>query len=117
MNPSNNPGDPLERFVDTALRDLPPRRAPRSLEMRVLAEIERRTTQSRWQLGYAHWPFAIRALFLSSCVATGVFVVRLSGWLFGGVQTSSAWTEVRSEVTPAAAALKAVTETLSFIAH
>lgn len=117
MNPSTNPNDPLEQLVDAALRDLPPRRAPRTLEMRVLAEIERRTARSWWQLGYAHWPFVVRALFLSSCVAVGVFVVRLTGWLFGGVQTSSAWTEVRSEVTPAAAAVKALTETFSFIAH
>ncbi len=117
MNPSANPDDPLEQLVNAALRDLPMRRAPHTLEARVLAEIKRRAARSWWQSSYADWPALLRAAFLSSCLATGILVARASSWLFGGLESSSTWSGLTSELTPAAASVKAIVAALSYILH
>ncbi|MFL6617389.1 MAG: hypothetical protein ACJ8MH_02230 [Povalibacter sp.] len=116
MNTSN-PNDPLERFVDAALRDLPPRRAPSTLEMRVFAELQRRAELKWWQRSYAEWPALARILFVIACIAVGSALVRGFSWFFGGVESSAAWSGVASEITPAAASVKATASALSFIAH
>lgn len=64
MNPSSGEHEKLERLIHQTLRDLPARRAPRSLEMRVLAELERRAALPWWRKSYAHWPLAARAAFV-----------------------------------------------------
>jgi hypothetical protein len=56
--------DKLERLVDRALREQPLRHAPRSLEARVLAEIERRAALPWYRKSFGHWPLAARAGFL-----------------------------------------------------
>ena len=58
------------------LRGLPARRAPRTLEQRVLAELERRAALPWWRRSYLHWPFAMRAVFfgLSAAAAAGAVV-------------------------------------------
>ncbi|MBL9211948.1 MAG: hypothetical protein JNL92_15930 [Opitutaceae bacterium] len=89
MTPSPDHDDKLEQFVQRAVRDLPPRRAPRSLEARVRAEIERRAGRPWWARSFAHWPAAARAGFvLLSLAFVGLFVVSgmwitpgLGGWL------------------------------------
>lgn len=60
----------LEQFIHRGLRSLPPRRAPRSLEARVLAAIEHRATVAWYHRSWSYWPAAARAAFLA--VATGV---------------------------------------------
>ena len=117
MNKSSNPNDPLERFVDSALRDLRARRAPASLEMRVLAELQRRAALKWWQRSYSDWPVAARLIFVVACIAVGSLLVRACSWFFGGVGASSAWSGVTAEITPAAASLKATANAVSFIAH
>ncbi|PTY08768.1 hypothetical protein DB347_04130 [Opitutaceae bacterium EW11] len=71
MNP--NP-DPLEKVVDQALKSLPVRRAPSSLEARVLAEIARREALPWWHRSWTYWPTAVRWAFLvvSAALAAGV---------------------------------------------
>ena len=59
MNP-----DHLEKLIDQTLKELPHRRAPRSLEMRVMAEITRRQALPWWQKSWAYWPAAVRWPFL-----------------------------------------------------
>ncbi len=75
----------LERLVHQTLRELPPRRAPRALEERVLAELARRAALPWWRKSFAHWPLVARALF----VVTALFVAKLavSGaiWLSSGL--------------------------------
>ena len=71
---SNRPGqggnsprhDDLERFVSDVARGQPPRRAPASLEMRVMAEIAGRhpVAAAGWRRGFAHWPLAARVAFV-----------------------------------------------------
>ena len=68
----------LEQFIHRALRELPEHPAPRTLELRVLAEIERRRALPWWRQSYAHWPVAVRGAFLVlSAVAAAVLVAGL----------------------------------------
>lgn len=87
MTPSpNNPEHEaeLERKIHRTLRELQPRPAPRSLEQRVLAEIERRAALPWWRKSFAHWPVAARAVFLVGCI--GVVKLALMGavWVMAG---------------------------------
>lgn len=113
---SNTPDhQSLERFADAVLRDLPPRRAPASLEARVLAELERRAARPWWQSSYRDWPALVRILFLAACVALGSLAVRATEWLFG--RSASTLSGIESDLSPAAASVKATASAFSFIAH
>jgi hypothetical protein len=70
MNP-----DPLESFVQKAVRDLPSRKAPRSLESRVLAEIARREALPWWQRSWTYWPAPVRWAFLILTAAVAAAVL------------------------------------------
>jgi len=61
--------DSLEREVSRALREVPLRRAPPSLESRVLAEIGRRAALPWWRRSFARWPRPARAGFTVTCGA------------------------------------------------
>jgi hypothetical protein len=61
--------EPLETAVSRALREIAPRRAPPSLETRVLAEIGRREALPWWRRGFARWPGPARAGFAVTCGA------------------------------------------------
>jgi hypothetical protein len=73
----NDPHDPLERLLDRTLRELPPRRAPPTLESRVFAELERRASLPWWRRNFAHWPRMARAGCLLIC--TGSAGVAVAG--------------------------------------
>lgn len=60
----------LEAKMHALLREQPPRRAPRSLEQRVLAEIARREALPWWQKNIMHWPLLVQVAFL--LVSVGV---------------------------------------------
>lgn len=61
---SDNP-EKLESFVTHLARSQPTRRAPASLEQRVLAQIAaQRALVPWWRKGFTHWPLAARAVFL-----------------------------------------------------
>jgi hypothetical protein len=61
---ANGP-EKLESFVDQLARSQPLRRAPASLEARVLAQLAlQQTSMPWWRQGFAHWPLAARAAFL-----------------------------------------------------
>src|SRR5471032_72592 len=72
MNPDDE--QKLERLVHRTLCDLPLRRAPGTLEARVLAELERRAALPWWHKSYAHWPVAMRLAFLvvTAAIAAGL---------------------------------------------
>ncbi len=75
MKPSPESEENLERFVSAALRDLPARPAPRSLESRVLAELERRAALAWWHKSFPHWPVAMRGVFFVLSAGVAAFVV------------------------------------------
>ncbi len=60
----------LEQLVHRELRSLPLRKAPASLESRVLAAIEHQATVAWYHKSWTYWPGAVKAAFLG--VATGV---------------------------------------------
>lgn len=74
----------LEKLVHDNLRALPPRRAPRSLESRVLAAIEARAALPWWQQSFRSWPVAARVVFI--LFSAGVIKVALMGavWVMAG---------------------------------
>jgi len=73
--------DPVEMRVDRALRETPLRRAPASLESRVLREIGRRASLPWWQRSFARWPGIARVGFLLVCAAIAAAV--LVAWPWG----------------------------------
>jgi hypothetical protein len=77
----------LERALNSALSGLPPRRAPGTLESRVLNELARRAALPWWRLGFAQWPAAARVAFVLICAAL------IAATILGGV---SAFVEARS---------------------
>jgi len=79
----------LEKFVHQQLRGLPSRRAPRTLESRVLAAIEQRALIPWYHQSWSHWPAAVRSLFL--VLATTVTSAVIGGFYVGftGASTSS----------------------------
>ena len=55
----------LDRVVEELLRGQPLRRAPASLEARVIARLgSRGLPVSWWRRGFTHWPLAARVAFL-----------------------------------------------------
>jgi len=64
-----DPNDPLQQLLDRTLRELPLRRAPPTLEARVIGELERRAALPWWRRSFAHWPLLARAAFLVICAA------------------------------------------------
>jgi hypothetical protein len=69
VNQSHEPGDPQERLFDRALHELPLRRAPPTLESRVLRELQRRAALPWWRRSFGHWPLPARGAFLAICLA------------------------------------------------
>jgi len=66
--------DDLERVIDRTLRALPPRQAPRTLESRVLAELERCAALPWWRQQFANWPRTARLAFLLASFGAAVAV-------------------------------------------
>jgi len=58
----------LEAAIDAALRELPLRPAPPSLELKVLEELSRRAALPWWRHSFAVWPGFARAGFVLMCV-------------------------------------------------
>lgn len=79
----------LEQFIHQNLRSLPPRRAPRTLEARVMAALEQRAAIAWYHKSWSYWPAAVRAAFLA--LATGVSGAAVTAFylLSTGVDTAS----------------------------
>lgn len=71
----------LERLVSQVLRDQPLRRAPASLETRVLGELAARARLPWWRRGIATWPASVRVPVISICAVSVPAVWVLSLWL------------------------------------
>jgi len=89
-SPSPDPQEKLTQFVHATLRDLPPRRAPRTLESRVMAEIARRAALPWWRKSFAHWPLSARALFLLVCAGFVKLGLAAAVWIAAGFNSSEA---------------------------
>ena len=69
MNKHINSEQELEKLLSEALKELPPCRAPSTLERRVLNELQRRAALPWWRVSFAHWPVAPRVAFVVLCFA------------------------------------------------
>jgi hypothetical protein len=78
----------LESFIHRTLRSLPDRPAPRSLEARVLAAIEARSSLPWWKQSFAQWPIAARCIFLLFSAGLIKLAVMATVWAVGGFQAS-----------------------------
>jgi len=99
---TNESPEALERLLDRTLRELPLRRAPRTLETRVIRQLARRAALPWWRRSFAHWPLPARAGFLVICGAlisvafvegaTAVTSIRSLSWVreIGGLTASAA---------------------------
>jgi hypothetical protein len=81
MSADHEKQDELERQLTRTLRDQPLRRAPDSLERRVLAQLEAGVAVTRWRRGFAHWPLAARVAFLAASVGIVKVALSIAMWL------------------------------------
>ena len=72
---SDEPNDPLERFIDRTLHDLPLRRAPPALLSRVLAATGQRAVSAWWRRTFDRWPVAAQSAFVVVAVAFATLAV------------------------------------------
>jgi hypothetical protein len=93
--PQGTTREPLDRI----LRELPPRRAPATLEIRVMHELERRAALPWWRRRFAHWPFVARAAFIALC-----------GVIVGSTARGDLW-----DIAPARAVNEALSLTASWV--
>ncbi len=105
MKPSPESEKNLERFIHSALRDLPPRRAPRSLESRVFAELARRAALPWWRQNFTHWPVAARVAFIIGSAGVAKLILMAIVWAMAGLDSA----QFASAVTPQFAWFQAVT--------
>ena len=73
MQPENQ--TQLEHTIHRVLTALPDRKAPASLERRVLFELRRREALPWWRRSYAAWPAPAQAAFLASAASAAVLLV------------------------------------------
>lgn len=81
MNVDQDREEQLERLVTRALHDQPLRRAPDTLERRVLAQLESGVAVAGWRRGFAHWPVAARVAFLVASVGFVKLALSIAMWL------------------------------------
>ncbi len=91
MKPS--PED-LEKIIHQTLRSLPPRRAPHSLQSRVLAALEARASLPWWKQSFAQWPLTARVAFFVGAAGIAKLAIMATIWAmagFDGAQFTSAF--------------------------
>lgn len=113
MPHSTDSSEPLERAVHQVLRQLPDRSAPATLELRVLAEIERRAALPWWRKSFAHWPSAAKFLFVAVCVGS----VPLAWVATSSISSGLDWASIRTSLAQPIAWFHALTTVVHAIAN
>lgn len=86
----------LERLIGDTLRQQPLRRAPDTLESRVLSEIAQRATTPWWRMNFARWPLAAQVLFLVTSAAIVKLAIDASVWLVQRLDSAHVVTSMTS---------------------
>jgi hypothetical protein len=88
----------LESLIGNVLRDQPLRRAPASLEARVLARVGQQEAMPWWRGSFSNWPMVARLALLLALVGVAKLTVDLVVWLFSApaqvtqtVESSVTW--------------------------
>jgi hypothetical protein len=79
--------DRLERLLSSTMRALPARRAPHTLESRVLEELARRAAQPWWRRSFGHWPTFARASFVAACGALVGIALLGGSWMTAAIRS------------------------------
>lgn len=105
MTDLRNTPDSLERLVGNVLRDQPLRRAPASLEARVLARIQLLESGAWHTAGFLRWPIAARFALLVALLAIAKLTLDVVVWLFSSdtpvtqtVENSVVWAKSTASV-------------------
>lgn len=102
----------LEQQIHAVLREQPTRRAPMSLEARVMGEIARRQAQPWWQKSFSYWPSSVRLAFV--VVATGLMAAMVLGSMqVFGVVSAETTSQIVRPFTDAWATLRAAGSALA----
>lgn len=80
----------FERQLHATLKSLPDRRAPASLEGRVLAAIATREARPWWHKSYQHWPAAVRIAFLVLSATLAAVLIAAGAMVIAGVEPATA---------------------------
>ena len=99
MSADRNRHDEIERQVTRALQTQPPRRAPSTLERRVLAQIEAGATALGWRRGFAHWPVAARVAFLAASVGVVKVALLVATWFATPLDSPAVSVQLPSQIT------------------
>jgi hypothetical protein len=67
--PRDNSQDKVAQVLTRALRDLPPRPAPDSLQRRVYDALQRRAARPWWRSSFTQWPVLARCAWVAVCAA------------------------------------------------
>jgi len=86
----------LEKFIHRELRGLPVRHAPSTLEGRVLAAIEHRSSIAWYHKSWSYWPAAVRAGFLAVVTVVAGAAVAAFYLFIHGTQPELIWQEFGS---------------------
>jgi len=104
-----------EELVNRVLREVPARRAPASLQLRVLEGLARRAALPWWRREFANWPRSARGAFMALCGGI-VGLIVLGSWTGAGAGAlqeiqllSTSWTH------PAVAAVVSATGWAAFL--
>lgn len=81
MSSRDQSDEKLERLVSQVLREQPLRRAPASLEARVLNELAARVRLPWWRRGVTSWPAMVRVPVIAGCAVCVPLFWVLSLWL------------------------------------
>ena len=88
---SNDKEQDLEQRVERALRRLPLRTAPATLEARVHRELERLAARPWWRRSFAHWPAVARLGFLAACLVLAGATPFVGTWVWDGARSLPEW--------------------------
>ena len=106
MNEPLQDDDRLERLLSSTVRTLPARRAPHTLESRVLEEVARRAAQPWWRRSFGHWPTVARAGFVAACGALVGITLLGGSWMPATIRSlqesgalPSAWLQEAAAIT------------------
>jgi len=86
----------LEKFIHRELRGLPVRRAPSTLEGRVLAAIEHRASIAWYHKSWSYWPAAVRGVFLAAITVVAAAGIAAFYLFMHGAQPDLIWQEFSS---------------------
>lgn len=77
----------FEQWLSREVQRLPQRKAPATLQTRVLEKLARRTARPWWQRHFLQWPLPVRGAFLLLSALVMWLALELGGWVAAALAT------------------------------